>query len=314
MPGLQDAGRMLEGAEQAALAADFESAGELLRGAARIQEAELGPVHPDLANTFNNLAVVAERAGRLDEAEAFYRRAVAIAAASLPAEHPMIAASRDNLEAFCRARGLPVEAPDAAAVSLGDALTEPEPDPFDELDPGSFVELELAPPPRIDSPRPIIAAISPAAAPSLPARRSMRTAIPVSIAVYIAVSIAVALMIWRLWSSPGAPPGLTATAPSGANPAPLAEAAAQAAPPVTSPSPAVVALTAVELCQAFSTRGESWRCDPAGDCASPGALVLYTRVRSASDGVVVHRWYRGETLTQAVRLRTQANARQGYRT
>ncbi len=111
MSELQDAGRMLEAAEQAAIAGDFASADELLRGAARIQEAELGPLHPDLANTLNNLAIVAEKTGRLDDAETFYRRAVAIASASLPADHPMVAASRENLEDFCRARGLPIDAP-----------------------------------------------------------------------------------------------------------------------------------------------------------------------------------------------------------
>ena len=91
MPELRDAGRMLEAAEQAAVAGDLASADELLRGAARIQEAELGPLHPDLANTLNNLAIVAEKLGRPDDAETFYRRAVAIASASLPVDHPMIA-------------------------------------------------------------------------------------------------------------------------------------------------------------------------------------------------------------------------------
>ena len=99
---------MLELAERAAAADDLAFADELLRGAARIQEAELGPLHPDLANTLNNLAIVAEKTGRLDDAETFYRRAVAIVSASLPVGHPMIVASRENLEDFCRARGLPI--------------------------------------------------------------------------------------------------------------------------------------------------------------------------------------------------------------
>src|SRR5712671_8019853 len=105
MSDLRDAERMLEAAEQAAIGADLASADELLRGAARIQEAELGPLHPDLANTLNNLAIVAERTGRPSEAETLYRRAAAIAAAALPPGHPMVAESRQNLEDFCRARG-----------------------------------------------------------------------------------------------------------------------------------------------------------------------------------------------------------------
>ncbi|HET9358881.1 MAG TPA: hypothetical protein VFO58_03985, partial [Vicinamibacterales bacterium] len=44
-----------EAAEQAAGAGDFVSAERLLREVANRQESELGPRHPDLANTFNNL-------------------------------------------------------------------------------------------------------------------------------------------------------------------------------------------------------------------------------------------------------------------
>ena len=58
MSELRDAGRMIEAAEQAAIGEDFTVADELLRVAARIQEAELGPLHPDLANTLNNRAIV----------------------------------------------------------------------------------------------------------------------------------------------------------------------------------------------------------------------------------------------------------------
>ena len=102
MSELPDAARMLEAAEQAALMDDLALADELLRRAAHIQEVELGPLDPDLASTLNNLAIVAEKTGRIDEAEMFYRRAVAITSASLAADHPMITASRENLEAFCR--------------------------------------------------------------------------------------------------------------------------------------------------------------------------------------------------------------------
>src|SRR5436190_13867057 len=109
----QDARHLLDRAERAATAGDLSSADELLRSAARIQEEELGPLHPDLANTLNNHAIVAERTGRSSEAETLYRRAAAIAAAALPSDHPMVAASRQNLEDFCRARGL---SSDAAAV------------------------------------------------------------------------------------------------------------------------------------------------------------------------------------------------------
>src|SRR5262245_154158 len=123
MSELRDATRMLEAAGRAVVADDLASADELLRAAARIQEAELGPLHPVLANTLNNLAIVAEKRGRLGDAETFYRRAVAIACASLPVDHPMIAASRENLEDFCRARGLPIETPTVMIPAARDTAT-----------------------------------------------------------------------------------------------------------------------------------------------------------------------------------------------
>src|SRR5262249_5732171 len=119
----QDARHMLDRAERAVTAGDLASADELLTGAARIQEEELGPLHPDLANPLNNLAIVAEKAGRPDDAETFYRQAAAIAAASLPTDHPMVVESRQNLEGFCRERGLPIDAP---VVITATRDTDPE--------------------------------------------------------------------------------------------------------------------------------------------------------------------------------------------
>ena len=112
---------MLDQAERAAIAGDLASADELLRSAARIQEAELGPLHPDLVSTLNNLGIVAEKTGRPGDAEAFYRRAAATASASLPSDHPIVAESRKTLEDFCRERGLPID----AAVVTRRAIASP---------------------------------------------------------------------------------------------------------------------------------------------------------------------------------------------
>lgn len=299
MSELQDAGRMLEAAAQAAAADDLTSADELLRGAARIQEAELGPLHPDLANTLNNLAIVAEKTGRLGDAETFYRRAVKIASASLPVDHPMVAASRENLEAFCRAHGLAIDIP---------APPKPIPTASDRYPPS---------PPRVSTSR-VSAAIG-----------------------VVVVLLTVTFLVRRSTSSratatptptaePAPPQAADRTQPIPAEPAVPAPIEQPRPPTVVprrdardmltdkSPAPSrsssAITLITAQLCRTFSTSGASWRCDPAGDPVSPGPIVLYTRVRSPRDAVVVHRWYRGDTLRQSVKLTIRANATEGYRT
>jgi hypothetical protein len=96
---------ILDAAEAAAASNDYASAEHLLLEAATVQERTLGPAHPDLANTLNNLGVVCERAGKVEEAEACYRRAHAIAITAFPADHRFVATSRQNLEEFCAAHG-----------------------------------------------------------------------------------------------------------------------------------------------------------------------------------------------------------------
>ena len=77
----------------------------------RASGGRLGPLHPDVANTLNNLGVVCEITGKPDEAEQCFRRAYEIAIASLEPDHPFVATSRKNLEDFCAARGKPVGVP-----------------------------------------------------------------------------------------------------------------------------------------------------------------------------------------------------------
>jgi hypothetical protein len=310
MPELQDVRTVLQAAERAAAEGDLASTDELLRNAARIQETELGPLHPDLADTLNNLAIVAEKAGRPGDAETFYRRAVAIAAASLPPGDPRVAASRQNLDDFCRARGLPIDAP---------VVVEPV-----------AQQTETGPPPIASHRLPPAARL---AAPSLAT---------VGIGLVVLASVALLVMLWS--SGESSAPALTSerAAPQAADPAqtqsarpvepapsPPAISIEPAQPvqtvprdddrdiapsvPVRRPSDAVT-LATVHLCRTFSTSGGNWRCDPAGDSAAPGPIVLYTRVTSSRDAVVVHRWYRGDVLRQSVRLPIRANLAEGYRT
>lgn len=55
-----------------------------LRMALRIRETLLGPQHPDVANSLNGLAAAERALGQLANAEALYRRALAIKTAMLP--------------------------------------------------------------------------------------------------------------------------------------------------------------------------------------------------------------------------------------
>ncbi len=94
-------------AERASSEGDHARAEQALRRALWLQEARFGVVHPDVANTLNNLGVVCDILGRQDEAEFLYRRALGLARTTLPAEHPYIATSLQNLSALYKTQGRP---------------------------------------------------------------------------------------------------------------------------------------------------------------------------------------------------------------
>lgn len=306
MSDLSNVRSMLEAAEAAANAGDLAVADDLLRRAAHLQEAELGPVHPDLANTLNNLAIVAETTGRIEDAEMFYRRAVAITSTSLSPEDPRVASSRKNLEDFCRDRGVPVEVTPVAVPSPEPAPPQPT---FPEPDKGVHDE---------------------------DARLVKDTAAPnrsVAIVAIAVVALVVVTFVATRQRSPRQPPASavpSAPLPQGnestraAAPAPI-----ESRPTTTSRddkggnvaisssatgrASAGSSLVTSQLCRTLST-GDNWRCDPAGPSVPPGALVFYTRVTSARDATLIHRWYRGDTLRKTARLRIAANTTEGYRT
>ena len=114
---------MIEAAKEAAAAGEYLAAERLLRDAAAIQEATLGPSHADLATTLNILAFVCERTNKIDEAERGYRRAHAIAVASLRPRDPLTVTSLKNLVDFCAAQ-IPIWKPPAAG--LEDETSSPE--------------------------------------------------------------------------------------------------------------------------------------------------------------------------------------------
>jgi Protein of unknown function (DUF2914)/Tetratricopeptide repeat len=295
-------------AEQAAAAGDYASAEQLLREAARLQEAAQGPLHPDLANTLNNLGIVCEIADKPTDAERFFRRAHAIATATLEANHPFVATSRKNLEDFCTARGIAVDVPSASSIAAR-AIT---------ARPGSEAVQSERVLPEESGP------VAPGAWPR-----------PVAIGGLIAGGVVLALIATTTWfrsnettpslqtteraqpprraSTPAEPPAvpIAAAAPT---PSPTNKGDAPAASPVSQP----VVVTA-QLCKELVTGvtispPNTWRCVPPSNPVPFGPLIFYTRLKSPTATTVQHRWYRDDRLRRVVDLRIDANATDGYRT
>jgi hypothetical protein len=293
---------LLTAAEQAAATGDFAAAETMLRDAAAIQEASLGSEHPDLANTLNNLGIVSEIVGKPEDAEQFFRRACAIAATSLETSHPFVATSRKNLEDFCKARGKPVDVEAPAPVPAAPTVVE-------------------EPTPRVEIPAPPI----PQTAIVAPPPRGMglsRIVVPLAAAVVLLVA---AMAIWFRPSHPGTGTISPTPAPDTSAPKPAPTPVTSAAPdppPVSKPIPSrssnpastgAVSVSEAAICRALTT-GSRWRCTPAVSPIEPSTLFFYTRVKSATDRVVEHRWYRGDRLMKSIDRSVRANPTEGYRT
>ena len=79
----------------------------MFRRALAIDEASLGPDHPNVAVGLSNLAALLRATNRLAEAEPMFRRALAIDEASLGPDHPNIAIRLSNLAALLRSNSGP---------------------------------------------------------------------------------------------------------------------------------------------------------------------------------------------------------------
>jgi hypothetical protein len=315
-----DVTHVIDAAVHAAAAGDHRSAESLLREVAARQEADLGPVHPDLATTLNNLAVLCDRTGKVTDAELFYRRAHAIATATLEPEHPFIATTRENLIDFCEARGIPVEAPTPTPA----VVTEPEP------------AITIPRRARID----LLASREPRRRADNRSSRRVATGAVVAFGLVLALSVAARLWLGSNDRANSAPD--VATAPRAATPATPAqtpaptpvdptsddkgkpagrtgsagEVASRADTAAAASTKPVVATA--QLCKTLSTASRTssrdWQCDPPGDPVDPGSLVFYTRVKSATSTTIQHRWYRGNELRKVVELHVSASPVEGYRT
>jgi hypothetical protein len=314
MPEPHEARTIIEHAEQAAATGDYASAEDLLREAAALQEQTLGPHHPELANTLNNLGIVCEMTDNPIDAEHYFRRAYAIATATLAPDHPVVATSRKNLHDFCAARGRPVELPPSPPeVAAWLEASSPRTTPARELSP-SAKKQDVTPIAR---------------------RRSLR---PLALGALSGVALLIAiLMMASPWGGPAAETTsrpAAETAPTRETPAPRptpppaepiarqqpsakatpptrSEADAIGAPPTTPARPAVMPTVATaQLCTAL----RDWRCESADNQVRPGPMLFYTKVKSATATTIEHRWYQGDRVSRVVQLRIEANPGDGYRT
>ena len=81
-----------------------EQAERLHLRALRIREGQLGPDHPDTAESLNNLAVLYRDQGKYEEAEGLLRRAVKIQEQTVGTEHPRLAGPWATWRRFSRSR------------------------------------------------------------------------------------------------------------------------------------------------------------------------------------------------------------------
>jgi hypothetical protein len=301
---------ILEAAEQAAAAGDLEAAGERLRQAVQLQEAELGRQHPDLANTLNNLGVVCEKTGRLDEAAACYQRAYDIAVASFEPGHPFVITSRKNLEEFREAHRTAVEPPPAATVPVA-AATGAAASPADTQRAFPVARLSAV---IIGVIAVLLLGVSvmrrsnatPAASPAPPAPAASTPSESGTVKDAATPSVT---------APPNEPGNLSREVPPPTSRGERAGSSAKPARGSPARAAAQVAVAAAQVCRRFSPAGSpDWRCERAGSSVAPGSLVYYTRIKAPTATEVEHRWYHGDELQQRVVLDVAANPTAGYRT
>ena len=311
MTDLLDPAPIIEAAQQAAAAGDYSEAERLLREAAAIQELGLGSVHPDLASTLNNLALVCERTNKLDEAEHGYRRAHAIAVASLGPGHPFVTTSLKNLVDFCAAHDIPFWKPPAAVSD--DENSSPEPEAGAAPEPVLAVHAPgMTWPPRTIAMVSLGLAVVVAVAFAVQRRGITDPSNPLPQAQNRSSSTNDSPATSMTTSPPlDKQPTVTLERRAGTTPAPVERPNA----PETSIKSVPVRVLNARLCSTLEKRGSpDWQCAPVNNDPQPGTYILYTRLLTNGETTVEHRWYRGERVQQVRRLRVAASPGQGYRT
>lgn len=278
MPEPREPRSIIEAAEQSAAAGDYAAAERLLREAADLLEATLGPLDPDLANTLNNLGVVCEINHNPVGAEHCFRRAVAIATTVFTPDHPFVATSQQNLRDFCDARGKRGDEQPLVPSKFIRPLA------IGALGPAAMLIVILT------TVRPWLNPTGQAQSPS-----AMVTDSPVATTVRPQAPVTVEPI-----TSPHETTGIREGGADGAS-----------AHRVTHASiPAPLTVVKARLCAEL----DDFACDPPDRPVPPGPLFFYTQVKSTTATTIQHRWYRDNRLNQSVELRVQASPQVGYRT
>jgi Protein of unknown function (DUF2914)/Tetratricopeptide repeat len=310
MTDVLDPASMIEAAGQAAAAGDYPEAERLLREAVAIQEANLGSLHPDLAITLNNLALVCERTNKLDEAERGYRRAHAIALASLSPGHPFIVTSLENLLEFCAAHEIPIWKPPAAPSDDDTASAENE---------GAAKSEPVQPvyttgptwPPRTIALATLGIAFVVAVVFALQGRGTTDTSDPLLKARNVSSASDSPTSATKPVLTHESQPTATRESRLDTTSAPVE----RAKPRETSAASSSVRVLNAQLCSALEKRGlPDWHCASVDGDLQPGTYIFYTRLLTNADTTVEHRWYRGDRVHQVRRLRVSSSPGRGYRT
>jgi len=88
----------------------YDRAVVMAKHALEVAEKAVGPDHPDVATSLNNLALLYETQGAYAKAEPLYTRSLAIRKNALGSDHPDVAQSLNNLAGLYRATGREKEA------------------------------------------------------------------------------------------------------------------------------------------------------------------------------------------------------------
>ena len=247
----------------------------------------------------------AERAaavGDFDSAEKLLREAAARQEADLGPSSPDLANTLNNLAIVCEKTGKPGEAERFYRRAAAIAASSLDPShPFVATSRKNLEEF--------------------CAARGVPAQTRRVSRRPLAIgAVSIGVIAVVALAAWGGWLDATPAPPASAPAPNAAAPPPVlppsspARSTARPAPRTSALLQDPPTVVSAGLCRSLATGVVDWDCDRVSSPVDAGALVFYTRLTSARDATVRHRWYRDNQLLQTVELRIRANLGRGYRT